>query len=974
MNILAINSFSIVISSLFKTLSPLMMGLFLSLLITGCSPFTRSISDLGPTLADLPEAIIPEQLEPVAVVSRDEVEAMYRSALDVAEDPEIRQKIKIRLADISMARGEDLQIASDSGGRYFDQSINMYDQLIKLQQAQSGQVDERLLYRVSKAYALDARMKESDAALEKLIAQNPNSSFAAEAQFRRAEQAFSRQEYSQAYQFYAAVVAIGEQTPFYLNALYMQGWSLFKQDKYLASLNPFHSVMDKLLPENAQVDTLNKSQQSLLADTLKVLSFAYSYVDGPVTIAEFSQENGERQYTHLIYRQLADFYLENKRFYDAANTYESFILAYPNNDFNPEFADTAIDVYLKGGFSKEILPAKEIYIQRFGLASLYWQQRTPAQRALYSQTLESYLDEVSSYYHADAQALVVAQQKYANKQLKKKPPSPIPSFTKAAGFYDEILRSFPNNSRTSELTFLMAEALHDAGGLMRAVTAYEQVAYEFIDERYGAKAGYAAILTLDKLINIQQTNSDAAGSLADRSLNTLNKHRIESAVKFADYYPSDDRAAAVLTNAAERLYTQGNKESAIKVATRVTQWNPLPVLSLQKTAWLVLSHSLYELDRFAEAEASYRTVLSLLTGDDKDKTAITDRIAASIYKQAEQNVANNQLTEAVERLLSIAVIAPDSVININAQYDAANHLMALKDWPAAERVLLDFQQKYPASELQKTIAPKLAVIYQETEQWRKAASQLNIMSDSEADPQTRRSALYLSAQLYQKSGSHDLAQLTYRAYIKRYPQPFDLALEARVQLLDIARKSSSIKVQEALMQELITLDKKAGSNRTARSTYLAAQSQTYFAGKELAIFEKIRLRAPIKNTLKAKRKAMDKTLKSYKSVIDYGIAEFATEANHRIGEVYANLYEELLDSERPKGLDELTMEQYEIMLEEQAYPFKGKAVEMLTINAERSWQGFYDQWVKQSFSVLANLLPARYGKQETVVEVSRGVR
>ena len=138
-------------------------------------------------------------------------------------------------------------------------------------------------------------------------------------------------------------------------------------------------------------------------------------------------------------------------------------------------------------------------------------------------------------------------------------------------------------------------------------------------------------------------------------------------------------------------------------------------------------------------------------------------------------------------------------------------------------------------------------------------------------------------------------------------------------------------------------------------------------------FEKIRLNAPIKNSLKAKRKAMDKALKSYKAVIDYGIAEFATEANHRIGEVYANLYEALLSSERPKGLDELTMEQYEIMLEEQAYPFKGKAVEMLTLNAERSWQGFYDQWVKQSFNGLAKLLPARYGKEETVIEVSRGV-
>ncbi|WP_394200942.1 tetratricopeptide repeat protein [Marinagarivorans algicola] len=943
--------------------------------LTACSFFSQDISDLGPTLADLPDPVIPEQLEPVAVVSRDEVEAMYLSALAVAEDIEVRQKIKIRLADIAMARGEDLQIASDTGGQFFDQTISMYDQLIQLQQAQKGEVDERLLYRVSKAYALDARMDESDAALEKLIAQNPNSSFAAEAQFRRAEQAFSYQDYSAAYTLYGAVVDIGDQTPFYLNALYMQGWALFKQDQYLASLNPFHLVMDKILPTNSNPESLSKSQQSLVADTLKVLGFAYSYIDGPASIATFTKTHGERDYTHLIYRQLGGLYVENKRYYDAANTYEAFIQEYPNSDFNPEFADTAIAVYLKGGFDKEILPAKETYIQRFGLASLYWQERTPAQRERYSATLESYLDEVSSYYHAQAQTLVAAQTQYANKQLKKQPASPVPSFVKAAGYYDEMLRSFPNHPRVPELTFLMAEALHDAGALTRAVVAYEQVAYEYLDPQRGASAGYAAILTLDQLLEAEQAVNDSAGNKAASSaLNQLKLQRINSAISFADYYPADERAVAVLTNAAERLYSDGNKEQAIVIATRLTQWQPQQAPALQKTAWLVLAHSLYELERFSEAEASYRTALALLSDGDKDRAPVTDRIAASMYKQAEQNIADNQLPEAVDRLLSIASVAPDSTISVNAKYDAANHLMTLKDWSRAEKVLLDFQRQYPEHELHKTITPKLAVLYQETEQWGKAAAQLESMSSSESDPETRRSALYLSAELYRKSGSQAFAEKTYRAYIKRYPVPFDLALEARVQLLEMAKTHGTLRKQEALMQELITVDAKAGGARTTRSTYLAAQSQTYFAGKDLAQFESIRLRAPIKKTLKAKRKAMDKALKSYKTVIDYGVAEFATQANHRIGEVYANLYDNLLNSERPKGLDELTMEQYEIMLEEQAYPFKGKAVDMLTINAERSWDGFYDEWVKESFSALAKLLPARYGKEETVIEVSRGVR
>ena len=935
----------------------------------GCSSFKHQITDLGPTLADLPEAEIPVVLEPVAVVSREEIEAMYRSALSVAEDADLRHQIQIRLADIAMARNEDAQITSETGGVFFSDTIDMYDQLIQLQAAQAGVADERLLYRVSKAYALDARMGESDARLAALVAANPDSPFAAEAQFRRAELAFGQQEYRQAYDLYSAVVEFGEETPFFLNAVYMQGWSLFKQDRYHQSLVPFGTVMDKLLPPGIATGDLSDSQKSLLADTLKVMGFSFSYLDGPDTIAEFADTHGEREYQHLIYRQLGDLYLDKKRYRDAANTYSAFVSRYPESQFSPELTVKTIDVYLKGNFPKDVLPAKEAYVQRFGLTSAYWQNRTPEQRATYSGTLETYLDEVSSYYHAEAQALVAANKKYRAGALKKAPDAAEPYFLKAAGFYGEILKTFPENTRKAELTFLMAEALHDAGNLNDAVTAYEQVAYEFLDEQRGATAGYAAILTLDRMLK----EYEGTAQQTDEALLALQTHRINSAISFADYYPADERAVAVLTNAAERLYREGDKEQAIIVATRLTTWQPTQSLALQKTAWLVLAHSQFELEAYEPAETAYRHLLTIVSETDKDRSQVLDRIAASMYKRAEKEIAVGAKSQGVNRLLSIALIAPQTELAVNGQYDAANYLIEMKDWTRAERVLIDFQQRFPSNKLVKTIPPKLAVIYQETQQWDKAAEQLVIMSGSDADPETRRSALYLSAELYHKSGNGPLAEKTYEDYIKRYPVPFDLALEARVQLMTMAEKRGSIRTQERWMNELIKVDAKAGSNRNARSTYLAAQSASYFAGKDLKAFESIKLRAPIKKTLKAKRKAMDSTLKSYKTVIDYGVAEFATEANHRIGEVYANLYQELLDSERPKGLDELTMEQYEIMLEEQAYPFKGKAVDMLVINAERSWDGFYDKWVKQSFDALEELLPARYGKKERTVEVSKGV-
>jgi hypothetical protein len=71
-----------------------------------------------------------------------------------------------------------------------------------------------------------------------------------------------------------------------------------------------------------------------------------------------------------------------------------------------------------------------------------------------------------------------------------------------------------------------------------------------------------------------------------------------------------------------------------------------------------------------------------------------------------------------------------------------------------------------------------------------------------------------------------------------------------------------------------------------------------------------------------------------------------------------------MDSERPANLDAAAMEQYELLLEEQMYPFEEKAIDLYKANADRAPDGVYDEWVEKSFDRLAGLMPARYAKSE----------
>src|SRR5690606_20301558 len=130
---------------------------------------------------------------------------------------------------------------------------------------------------------------------------------------------------------------------------------------------------------------------------------------------------------------------------------------------------------------------------------------------------------------------------------------------------------------------------------------------------------------------------------------------------------------------------------------------------------------------------------------------------------------------------------------------------------------------------------------------------------------------------------------------------------------------------------------------------------------------------PLKESLKRKRAALDRALKAQERVLSYGVSDFTTQSSFRIGEIYAQLSRDLMKSQRPTDLDELELEQYDILLEEQAYPFEEKAIQIHEANAQRSWKGVYDNWVKKSFESLAKFLPARYNKKETRLELSNEI-
>jgi hypothetical protein len=76
-----------------------------------------------------------------------------------------------------------------------------------------------------------------------------------------------------------------------------------------------------------------------------------------------------------------------------------------------------------------------------------------------------------------------------------------------------------------------------------------------------------------------------------------------------------------------------------------------------------------------------------------------------------------------------------------------------------------------------------------------------------------------------------------------------------------------------------------------------------------------------------------------------------------------------MKSERPEGLSPLEREEYELAIEDQAYPFEEKSISVHESNLKLISRGVYNVWIEKSLQRLAEFVPARYDKPEETIGI-----
>ena len=103
---------------------------------------------------------------------------------------------------------------------------------------------------------------------------------------------------------------------------------------------------------------------------------------------------------------------------------------------------------------------------------------------------------------------------------------------------------------------------------------------------------------------------------------------------------------------------------------------------------------------------------------------------------------------------------------------------------------------------------------------------------------------------------------------------------------------------------------------------------------------------------------------AFEDLVQYEVAEVTAAATYYIAEIYLNFSASLLDSERPANLSEKEKFDYEMVIEEEAYPFEERAIDVHQENFELLAAGIFNPWIQKSLDKLAVLMPGRYAKNE----------
>jgi hypothetical protein len=496
-----------------------------------------------------------------------------------------------------------------------------------------------------------------------------------------------------------------------------------------------------------------------------------------------------------------------------------------------------------------------------------------------------------------------------------------------------------------ELSYLYAQSLLKASQNHAALEAFQKSAFE-----YGAHS-FQNDAAQNTLVILEQQHDDAA--------------YLETAKKTLVALPNHPKWASIFQTTYEKTLKTQDITAIHSINTQVFQHQVRLDASLVKQA-----HQ-WQIQQSLEQQA-YMQVLK----------QIAHMVQSVQLNKAEQQQVN-QLKESVLLTLANDASTQDQRHHYleaaakaqgNAQFSIQVALERIEtafeaNTTTAEPLVKAFIQDYPQHNANASLLARIAQGYETELQYIKAAQAWLTVGKFSTDLNIQKESLFTATDLYLKAGQTNKAITLLKSWHwsqKRYS--FE-KFKVQLKLAHLYEKNKDAKKSlfwfKQITQTVHLLPRADRKKHLATIAEILSLSYLKQAMAYYPQFKRIELNQPIQNTLNQKLKAFQVVQSLLQKSQSQPSQKHFFAARFLESQLYLDLALSIQNSERPEGLSELAMAEYEILLEDKLITYEDQAL-VLTEESIRMAQDseHWGPWVARLYQQAAALYPSLYAKQE----------
>lgn len=902
------------------------------LLMAGGAGATVLLQEGAATLGDLSPIVIRTGDGDMPETSLEEAVARHARVFRRTQDPLVRVRTLNRVQNLQARFGGALGLSEAASKRLHRSALADFETLLA---EATGKREAELLYEAARASDIAGQKRRSVAYLEQILDRHAESGFVAEAAFRTGEHRFSEGRYAGAADAFRRAHEQAADDDFRNNSLYMLGWSHFLDERAMSAAGLFLRFLDRHHGQGSGFDAVSGKDAEQVADAQRVLSLIATYGRGAETLAGILDTHGERPYVATLYEHLLRFQRERGDHQGSVATAEAFLERYPDHPTAPAMLTEIVASWRLAGNSARMRDAMGKAVADYAAPDAMARLELPVRRKVMG-----YLRTLGVWHYARGQALEAGEARRHYRDASRR----LRQYADRAGRFRA--EADVMGTGAGYMVLLAGDAAQRGDRTSSAAGLYERAAWSEPPFPGAGEAAYALV----QIRHDQWREQDTAGT-RDRL--------IGDARRFVEAFPWHPAINGIRQVLANRLYESGQHAGARRVAQALV--NGDATSGQRRAGWILLGQLRMEAQEYAAAASAWAEVRALIPADDQRLGDFRERHGLALYREAERLRGEEQPKQARKHFQQAYAAAPGTDVAASARFDESGLVLDRGRWDEAIRLLESFRKRFADHELAPRAAERIVHAHREAGRPGAAADVMLAAIPDDLNAQERWTYRLRAARYYRKAGRLPDAAALYQRYLAEGTDHLGAHTFQQQRRHELALMQEELGRDQALAAtHRAIVEAEDDAQATGRSARLASRSALWLGRRAADGFEQVELGAPLEQSLARKRNALAQSLDWFRQAEQFGIAETATESTYRMAELYRQLAQDVMNSERPQGLTDRQASQYEMLLEEEAYPFEEKAIELHQRNQERIPEGHWTGWVSRSLESLADLFPARY--------------